>query len=548
MNWTQSADPLRHPFLSALIAALPVLLIFWALVVKKLKGHQASLLAALFAFIIAIVIYRMPVQLAAMSFVHGALYGLFPISWIVLSILFLFNLTVASGQFEIIKHSMASITGDRRLQVLLVAFSFGAFLEGTAGFGAPVAISAAMLTGLGFDPLYAAGLCLIANTTPVAFGSIGIPITVASQVSGIPEFVLSQMIGRTLPILSFMLPFYLITLMCGFKKAVGIWPAMFVSGFSFAVLQWFCSNYIGPFLPDIIAGGGSILCLVIFLRFWQPKQIWYLQDDQKQAIAPEYSRLRILRAWSPFLILTILIVCWGIKPVSAELNRLGTWQINMPWIHQAITDTRGNAIPHIFRLNTLSAAGTAIFISALISILLTGTTISNASRIFLSTLRQLKKPFLTVSAILGFAYLVNDSGMSVSMANALAATGILYPFFAPVLGWLGVFITGSDTSSNALFSTLQHATATAVGVDPVVTVAANSTGGVVGKMISPQSIAVGAAAAGLVGKEANLFRFTVKHSFILLAFICILTLAQAYWIKWIVPVYHPAHPTVTRIK
>ena len=536
-NWTQVIDPLHHPFLSALVAILPVIFIFWALVIKKMKGHQASLLATVFAVAVATGIYGMPVKLAALSVFHGALYGLFPICWIVISILFLFNIVVASGQFEVIKNSMASVTSDRRLHALLIAFSFGAFLEGTAGFGAPVAISAAMLTGLGFNPLYAAGICLIANTAPVAFGAIGIPITVSAQVSGIPEIVLSRMVGRTLPVLSALLPFYVVTLMCGFKKAMEIWPAILVSGMSFAILQWLCSNYSGPYLPDIVAGGGSILCLTIFLRFWKPRHIWRFSHETGPAGQTKYSYRQLIRAWSPFLVLTCLIIAWGLKSVADLLNAAGLIQFSITGIHNRITDRNGNLIPHVFKLNYLSAAGTAIFLSALLAIPLTGLPFRQGSKILISTLRQLRLPILTVSAILGFAYIVNDSGMSITMARALAGTGFLYPFFAPVLGWLGVFITGSDTSSNALFGKLQYATAGAVGVNPVVTVAANSTGGVVGKMISPQSIAVGAAAVGLVGKESDLFRFTVKHSFIMLLFICLFTFAQAYCIKWIVPVY-----------
>ena len=538
MNWTQITDPLHDTYLSAAVAILPIIFIFWALVIRKMKGHQASLLATLIALLIAVLVYGMPVKLALLSTLHGVLYGLFPICWIVISILFLFNVIVKSGQFEIIRHSMASITSDRRLHALLIAFSFGSFLEGTAGFGAPVAISAAMLVGLGFEPMYAAGICLIANTAPVAFGAIGIPITVASQVTGIPEMVLSQMVGRTLPLLSLILPFYLIVLMSGFRKSMEILPAILVSGISFAFLQWFCSNYSGPYLPDIIAGGGSIICLTLFLKFWQPKTIWRFDQEAGPDLTTQniYPAGKVFRAWSPFILLTVMIILWATRGFNRVLNGV-TLQFPVPGLHNRIADFNGNLIPHIFKLNYLSAAGTAIFLSALIAIPIAGVGIREGFKILSATLRQLQWPVVTVSSILGFAYIVNDSGIAISIANALAATGFLYPFFAPVLGWLGVFITGSDTSSNALFGKLQFATATSVGVNPVVTVAANSTGGVVGKMISPQSIAVGTAAVGLVGKEAALFRFTVKHSFIMLFLICLITFAQAYYIKWIVPAY-----------
>lgn len=539
MKWTQVIDPLNNIILSVLVAAIPILFIFWALIIRKMKGYQASLIAIVIATIIAILVYGMPIKLAVLSIGHGALYGLFPICWLVVMAVFLFNLTVKSGQFEIIKHFMASITADRRLQALLIAFSFGAFLEGTAGFGAPVAITAAMLVGLGFNPLYASGICLIANTAPVAFGSIGIPITVASQVSGIPELPISQMVGRTLPILSVILPFYLVTIIAGVKKAKEVLPAVLVSGVSFAFLQWFSSNYLGPSLPDVIAGLGSIISLMIFLRFWKPKTIWRFANEPTPTFndSVHYTGGQVLRAWSPFLILTIMVIFWGMQPIKDILNSIGQSQFEFPGLHNAIQGTDGNLLAKVFKFNYLSAAGTAILIASLVTIPLIGLTYGEGANVFIATLNQLKFPILTIAAVLGFAYIVNDSGITLTLAEALANTGILFPFFAPVLGWLGVFITGSDTSANALFSKLQYATAQSIGVDPVVTVAANVSGGVVGKMISPQSIAVAAAAGNLVGQESELFRFTVKHSFIMLAFICCITLAQAYLFQWIIPVY-----------
>ncbi|GAB3643265.1 L-lactate permease [Spirosoma arcticum] len=539
MVWKQVIDPFGNIVVSVLVAAVPILFIFWALIIRKMKGYQSSLSATLIAMLIAILVYGMPVKLALLSAAHGALYGLFPICWLVIMAVFLFNLTVKSGQFEIIKHVMGSITADRRLQALLIAFSFGSFLEGTAGFGAPVAITAAMLVGLGFNPLYASGICLIANTAPVAFGSIGIPITVASQVSGIPETPISQMVGRTLPILSILLPFYLVTIIAGFRRASEIAPAVLVSGVSFAFFQWFTSNYMGPALPDVIAGLGSIICLMVFLRFWKPKTIWRFANEPAPTFSPNatYTNGQIIRAWSPFLVLTITIIAWGLQPVKDVLNASGLTQFEFPGLHNAIQGSDGNLLPKVFRVNYLSAAGTAILIAALIAIPLVGLTYREGVRVFGTTLNQLKFPILTIASVLGFAYILNDSGITLTLATVLASTGSLFPFFAPMLGWLGVFITGSDTSANALFSKLQYATATSIGVDPVVTVAANVSGGVVGKMISPQSIAVAAAAGNLVGQESTLFRFTVKHSFYMLTFICFLTLAQAYVLKWLIPVY-----------
>lgn len=539
MKWTQVIDPINSIALSALVASLPIVFIFWALILRKMKGYHASLIATLIAIAIAIFIYGMPAQLALLATAHGALYGLFPICWIVIAAVFLFNITVSSGQFEVIKHFMASITSDRRLQALLIAFSFGAFLEGTAGFGAPVAITAAMLVGLGFNPLYAAGICLIANTAPVAFGAVGIPITVASQVSGLPEMAISQMVGRTLPILSVMLPFYLVVLMSGLKSTKEVVPAILVSGVSFAILQWFTANYLGPALPDVIAGIGSIVSMVILLKVWKPKSIWRFQDEPAPSLSTNhhYTLAKVASAWTPFILLTIVIIAWGIKPIKDALNSIGLIQFEIPVLHNAVIDQNGNPIPHIFKLNYLSAAGTAIFISCLIAIAVSRITPREAVDVFVATLRQLRYAILTIATVLGFAYIVNASGMTITLAQALASSGFLFPFFAPVLGWLGVFITGSDTSANALFAKLQHETATSIGVDPVVTVAANASGGVVGKMISPQSIAVAAAAGQLAGKESDLFRFTVKHSFYMLGFICLLVLAQAYWLKWIVPEY-----------
>lgn len=538
-HWTQVIDPFHNLAISAMVALLPILVIFWALIIKKMKGYLASLLALMIALIIAVIIYGMPAKLALLSTANGVLYGLFPICWIIITAVFLFNLTVRSGRFEVIKHFMASITSDRRIQALLIAFSFGSFLEGTCGFGAPVAITAAMLVGLGFNPLYAAGICLIANTAPVAFGSIGIPITVASQVSGIPEMAISQMIGRTLPLLSVILPFYIVVFMSGFRNSLAVLPAILVSGCSFALLQWSTSNFLGPALPDIIAGIGSIVCLIICLKFWKPKSVWRFPNEPEATINTQikYSPGEILRAWSPFILLTIMVIAWGLSPVKQVFNAFGQLQFEMPGLHNAIKDLQGNPLPHLFRFNYLSAAGTSILLSALIAIPVLGLTFKVAWKVFLATLDQLKFSIVTVGAVLGFAYILNDSGITITLASVLANTGVLFPFFAPVLGWLGVFITGSDTSANALFGKLQSATATSIGIDPVVTVAANASGGVVGKMISPQSIAVASAAGNLVGRESDLFRFTVKHSFFMLMLICLLVLGQAYLFPQIIPHY-----------
>ena len=540
MPWQQLIDPLNNIYLSALVAIIPIMYIFYALIVRKMKGHVAGLTSLFVASLVAVFVYQMPFSLVVMESAHGVLYALFPICWIIIAAVFLFNLTVKSGRFEVIRSSMASISSDRRLQVLLIAFAFGSFLEGTSGFGTPVAITASMLVALGFNPLYAAGLCLIANTAPVAFGSIGIPITVASQVSGLPEMAISKMVGRTLPIISFITPFYLVILVSGWKKTLEVWPAIFISGFSFAFFQWLTSNYLGPLLPDIIAGIASIVSLIIFLRFWKPKNHW---DFEGNTLPPgenigDYTIIQKLKGWSPFIILTILVLTWGLPPVKGFLNEIGYTEFQFPGLHERIlaADSK-QLIPQVYKFNWLSASGTAIFLSALLSIPLIGIGFRDALNVLRQSLWQLRFPVLTISSILAFSFVMNGAGITFTIANVLVHTGWLYPFFAPMLGWLGVFITGSDTSSNALFSKIQASTATALGVDPVITVSANISGGVIGKMISPQSIAVAAAAGKLVGRESDLLRFTFKHSLLLLLLICVITLLQAYIFAWLIPIY-----------
>jgi len=529
MPWTQLTNPLHNIGLSALVAALPLAFIFWALIIRKMKGHTVCLLTALAGMLIATLAYGMPIDLAILSALDGALFGLFTICWIILGVLFLYHMTVISGQFAVIRNFMASITTDRRLQALLIAFAFGSFLEGAAGFGAPVAITASMLAGLGFDPMYAAGICLIANTAPVAFGSIGIPITVASQVSGLPEMAISQMVGRTLPLLSLLLPFYLVFITVGatgtrrerLKKTWEIWPAILVAGCSFAIVQFVTANYISPMLPDVLSGLTTIIALILLLKHWK--------TPGSSHSTPKYTTSQIARAWSPFIIMTVLVILWGIPAIKDRLNAIGQFRAYMPGLQDAILQTGGVLLPiKPFTFSWLSNAGTAILLAAILSMPLIGANGTMAVRALRLTLRQLKLPAITIASVMGFAYIVNNSGMSITMALALAGTGVLFPFFSPMLGWLGVFLTGSDTSSNALFCKMQYNSAVAIGVNPVVTVAANVSGGVTGKMISPQSIAIGATAVDLVGKEADLFRFTAKHSFIMLIIVCILTTLQAY--------------------
>jgi lactate permease len=361
----------------------------------------------------------------------------------------------------------------------------------------------------------------------------------------------SQMVGRTLPILSVFVPFYLIVLMSGFKKSLEVLPAILVSGLSFAFFQWFTSNFLGPMLPDIIAGLASIICLMVLLKYWKPKSTWHFKEEPAQTIETElkYSTGQVLRAWSPFIIMTIMIIAWGLQPVKDALNSIGNIKFYIPGLQNAILRPDGTPlIIKPFDLNYLSNSGLALLLASVISMPLIGMSFKDGVKTYFATLNQLKFPIITIALVLGFAFIANNSGMSVTMAMALASTGVLFPFFSPVLGWLGVFLTGSDTSSNALFCRLQHTSASSIGVDPLVTVAANASGGVTGKMISPQSIAIGAAAVGLVGKESELFRFTFKHSFIMLFLICVITFLQAYVISWIIPVYKLLEQTVAARK
>ncbi|MEG6584215.1 L-lactate permease [Dendrosporobacter sp. 1207_IL3150] len=542
MTWTQVYDPMGNLALSALMAAIPMIVIFYLLAIRRTPGQIAGAIAVTSAVLVAILVYKMPVGTALTATAMGALYGIFPIFWIVITAIFIYNMTVETGDFDVVKDSIASITDDRRLQALLVAFAFGAFLEGAAGFGTPVAISAGMLVGLGFNPLYAAGLCLIANTAPVAFGGIGIPIIVAGQVTGLDTMKISAMVGRQLPFLSVIIPIWLIVIMAGWKSTMEVLPACLIAGVSFAVLQWFSSNYLGPELPDILSSLAAIIGLALFLRTWKPPSIWRFSDEPpvaKNAHIPNHSTGRIIKAWSPFIVLTIMVILWGLKPIAAMLDAT-TIKWYVPGLDKVVTQVapiaaKPTKMAALYKINWLSAAGTSLFIASIISAAILGIGPGRFFSIFGKTFKQLKKPLITIPCVLGLAYVMNYSGMSATMGLFLAGTGKFFPFFSPLLGWLGVFLTGSDTSANALFGNLQSVTATQVGVDPILTVAANSSGGVTGKMISPQSIAVATAATGLVGKEGELFNFAVGHSFALALIVMIMTYAQAYWLSWMIP-------------
>jgi len=542
MTWAMNVNPLGNSALSALVAAIPIIFLFVALTVLKMKGHWAAIIATALAVGVACIVYGMPGQYAGLSVVYGALFGLWPVCWIIITALFIYNMSVKTGEFEVIKNSLATISDDRRMQALLVAFSFGAFIEGAAGFGTPVAITAAMLVGLGFNALYASGICLLANTAPVAFGAIGIPIVVGASVSGVDLMAFSQMTGRTLPFLSVFVPLYLVILMAGWKKGLEVWPACLVSGGSFALVQFLSSNYIGPLLPDILSSIASIICTVVFLRFWHPKECWYFPEEAKTQCRAElnYTGGQVFRAWAPFILLSIFVAAWGIKPVQTAMNQIFLAKLPIYGLDNMVIDHVGKAKAAVYIFNGLSAAGTAILLAWLFSIPVMGASIRTAVEVAGNTLKQLRWPIVTISTILGFAFIMNYSGMAITLGYAFASTGWLFPFFAGFLGWLGVFMTGSDTSTNALFGKLQAVTAGQIGINPLVTVNANTCGGVCGKMISPQSISVATAATQMVGKESEIFRFTLKHSLILTTVVGIICMLQAYVFTGIIPAVEKA--------
>ncbi|KXI45586.1 MULTISPECIES: L-lactate permease [Bacillus cereus group] len=550
-TWTQVYDPFGNIWISAAVALIPIIFFFLALAVFRMKGYVAGFITVVLTILVALFAYKMPFTMAMAATGYGFLYGLWPIAWIIIMSVFLYKISVKTGQFDVIRASVLSITNDHRLLVILIGFSFGAFLEGAAGFGAPVAITAALLAGLGLNPLYAAGLCLIANTAPVAFGAMGIPITVAGQVTGIDPHKIGQMAGHQLPFLSLFVPFFIVFLMDGVKGVRQTWPALLVAGSSFAITQFITATFLGPELPDITSALVSLVSLALFLKVWQPKEIYQSGQANREAAAttaasmPKLTLGKVVKAWSPFIVLTVMVVIWSqsfFKALFAPGGALESlvFKFKIPGLHNLVMKAEpivNKATPYeaILKFDVLSATGTAILIACIISMLILKMSVKDAVVTFKETLSELKMPILSIGFVLGFAFIANYSGLSSTLALALAGTGGLFPFFSPFLGWIGVFLTGSDTSANALFSNLQAITAQQVGVSEVLLVAANTTGGVTGKMISPQSIAIACAAVGLAGKESDLFRFTVKHSLFFVIIVGIMTYVQAYYLTWMIP-------------
>ncbi len=533
--WPQSYAPLAGSLgFSALAAALPIFVLLYLLGIKRTAAWIAALSGLLAAALVALLVYRMPFPILMSSIAYGAAFGLFPIGWIVFWAIILYRITVSTGKFEIIKSSIGSLTEDRRLQGLLIAFAFGAFVEGCAGFGTPVAVAAAMMAGLGFSPFYAAGICLLANTAPVAFGSIGIPVITLAGITGLDLAKLSGAVGRICAPVSLIVPGYLMLVMGGWKGLRGVLPAALLCGVSFASVQYLVSNYIGPQLTDIISSLAAMGSLIVLLKFWKPGDSFSLNGDSiAHVIQKRYRLTEIMFAWTPYFLLVVFVLLWGLPSIRAGLNSV-TIQVAWPGLHNQVQRmaplvSQPSPYPALFALNYLSAAGSACMFACLASILVLRVRPKQVFEIFTATCRQLFLSMVTIAAVLALAFLMNYAGAIVTLGLAFAATGVFFPFFSAILGWLGVFLTGSDTSSNALFGNLQVVTAKHLGLDPILMAASNSSGGVMGKMISLQSIAVAAAATGMAAsEESRLFRFTLRHSIVLASLIGLVVVAYAY--------------------
>ncbi|MCE3040353.1 L-lactate permease [Helicobacter anatolicus] len=551
MEFIQNYDPLGNIALSAIVAFLPILCFLASLVFFKLKGYQAGFLTVVVSCIVALFVYDMPSNLVGASFIQGFINGMWPIAWIIIAAIFLYKLSVKSGAFEIIKQSVMSITPDHRIQVILIGFCFGSFLEGAIGFGGPVAITAALLVGLGLKPLYAAGLCLIANTAPVAFGAVGIPIIAMSNLVGVEQHAVSAMVGRMLVPLSLSIPFFIVFLMDGFKGVRETFPAIFVAALSFTGTQFFSSNHLGAELPDIISAIVSLAVTTLFLKVWKPKNIFRLDDEKNFEFKNTLSFGEVLRAWMPFVLLVACIIVWTqpwFKVLFEKGAILGFTSFGIQFNNISDVILSPNIVnadeikPLALGLNidlingkTVAQAGTAILLAAFLSMWILKIKASDAAECFGATLKEMAIPCLTIGLVVAFAFISKNSGMSTTLGLALAHTGDAFAFFSPIIGWIGVFLTGSDTSANLLFGTLQQVSAQKLGISETLFLAANSVGGVVGKMISPQSIAIACAAVGLVGRESDLFRFAVKYSIAFIILVGLWTLFIAFMIPEIIP-------------
>ncbi len=541
-SWQQDYTPIADSLgYSTIAAAIPLLILFYMLGVRRKPGWIAGLTALGAAVVLAVGVYGMPVVPAVAAMVYGAAFGLFPIGWIVIASLILYRVTLDSGRFEIIKDSIGSLSDDRRLQAVLIGFAFGGFIEGAAGFGTPVAIAAAMLTGLGFSPFYAAFICLIANTAPVAFGSLGIPVVTLAQVTGLPEAGLSAMTGRLCALIGIIIPAYMVVVMSGFRRSLEVLPQVLACAVTFALVLFAVTNTLGPALAVILASIAAMVAMVAAMKIWQPAEPFRLEGD---VAATTQSRTHttgeLVSAWTPYMLLVAFVLAWRYQPIQGLLNSFGT-TIPVPLLHDVVTRVppltpEPSPYAAVYNFNWLSAAGTSCFLAAFTASMVIGLPAGKFYGIVAAVLKQLQKPLLTIASVLALAFLMNYAGMTSTLGLAFAATGALFPFFSAMLGWTGVFLTGSDTSSNALFGTLQVVTANALGLNPILTASTNAATGVMGKMISLQSIAVAVAATGMASsQEGRLFRITLKHSIILALSMAVITMIFAYVLPQLVP-------------
>lgn len=545
--WPQNYDPFNNALLSTVLAALPIIVLLGSIAIFHIRIHLAAVFGLIVAIGVALFAFNMPVPAVAATTLYGGAYGLFPIGWIVLNLIFLYQLTVNKGLFTLIRMHLSTIAPDPRIQVILIAFAFGAFFEGAAGFGTPVAITAAILIQLRFRPLAACGLSLIANTAPVAFGALGTPIIALAAVTDIDVLKLSAMVGRQLPLFSLIVPFWVIWAMAGFRGMISVWPAALTAGLSFAVTQFLVSNYHGPWLVDIFASIVSIISIIVLLKFWQPKTIWKLPKDEDaiplQADPESVSTKDMVRAWTPWVILTVFIFAWGVPTIKSSLNSVSAPEYKVAYLHKLVKrsppiapvptlDKPAKTEEAVFKLNWISATGSGILLSAIVAGFAIGYSIKEMFKVYLQTLWRVRFSLITIAAMLALGYVTKYSGADATLGLALAKTGVLYPFFGTMLGWLGVALTGSDTASNVLFGSLQTITAKQTDVSPILMAAANSSGGVMGKMVDAQSIVVASTATNWYGHEGEILRYVFFHSIALAALVGILVFLQAYVIPF----------------
>lgn len=537
--WSQNYDPFGNIVLSTLVAAIPIAILLGMIALLHIRIHIAAFVGLIAALVISVGVCHMPVDIAAATTIYGAVYGLFPIGWIILNVIFLYQLTVQRGLFDVLRDSLARVAPDARIQLILIAFAFGAFVEGMAGFGTPVAITAAILIQLGFRPLHASGLALIANTAPVAFGSLGIPITTLAQVSGLDVFHLSAMIGRQLPFFSLLIPFWVIAAFDGWRGIRAVWPAALTAGLAFAIPQFLVSNFHGPWLVDIIAGVSAIVATILLLRVWQPKEIMRLErpapvEGATVVYSGPLTLKRIAFAWMPWVVLTLFILCWGLPSVQKALDHIAAPEFPVPHLHlrvqrmPPVAPANAEPEPAIFKFHFLSATGSGILFAAIVAGFAMGLAPVTMLRAYARTLWRVRFSLLTIAAMLALGYVTKYAGTDATLGIALAHTGALYPFFGTLLGWLGVALTGSDTASNVLFGGLQKITAQQLNLSPILMGAANSAGGVMGKMVDAQSIVVASTATNWYGHEDSILRYVFWHSLALATLMGIFVYLQAY--------------------